>query len=344
MPGFVPTGALLTPRSSFAATRLDDGRVLVAGGTAPGGAGVLDAEVYDPAAGTWSAAGALTGVHVAPQLVATDRGAAVVGGDPGGVDVLLETWDAATNGWSAHVVEPSLAAADGVRRASDHLDVLCGTRGQPDPFGAARLVEVGLADGQVRPRPTPGYSRSHAFVTTLADGTLLACAGVGLAVGAGGAPVEYVARTSESQDPVTGAWTPTGRLAVPHLTVDRSGPYLVALGTDALLVAGGDQVDGRTDVVEHFSAATGRWMLRAPLPDARDGHAVVALGEETVLVIGGETADGVRADGYTYDVATDAWNATDAMTRPRTGHAAVALTDGSVLVVGGADGSCERLN
>ncbi|MEJ2863949.1 hypothetical protein [Actinomycetospora flava] len=62
---------------------------------------------------------------------------------------------------------------------------------------------------------TPDYDRAHAFVVALADGSVLACSGSGVAVGASGDLVEYLARTSELFEPVEEAWRPLGRLAVP---------------------------------------------------------------------------------------------------------------------------------
>lgn len=59
---FTATGAMVEPRNSATATRLTDGRVLVAGGASneKGGVSVASAELYDPATGTFSAVGSLT--------------------------------------------------------------------------------------------------------------------------------------------------------------------------------------------------------------------------------------------------------------------------------------------
>jgi hypothetical protein len=56
---FAPTGSLTTARDSYAATLLDSGRVLIAGGN--GVLGYLaSAELYDPVAGTFTTTGSMT--------------------------------------------------------------------------------------------------------------------------------------------------------------------------------------------------------------------------------------------------------------------------------------------
>jgi hypothetical protein len=56
------TGALATARTNHSATRLLDGRVLVAGGDA-GAGGLTTAELYDPGTGTWTTTGSLSTVR-----------------------------------------------------------------------------------------------------------------------------------------------------------------------------------------------------------------------------------------------------------------------------------------
>ena len=79
------TGAIGTSRSNHSATRLPDGRVLVAGGWTggPGSLNSIDtAEVYDPVTGAWSATGSMSTIrerHVAFLLAAGQ--VLVAGGD-----------------------------------------------------------------------------------------------------------------------------------------------------------------------------------------------------------------------------------------------------------------------
>jgi hypothetical protein len=57
---FTRTGDLMTGREGMTATRLVDGRVLVAGGSTDGNS-VASAEIFDPALGSWAATGSLEG-------------------------------------------------------------------------------------------------------------------------------------------------------------------------------------------------------------------------------------------------------------------------------------------
>jgi hypothetical protein len=54
-----PTGSLVTARYNHTGTLLQDGKVLVAGGTGGGAFGSARAELYDPASGTWISTGSL---------------------------------------------------------------------------------------------------------------------------------------------------------------------------------------------------------------------------------------------------------------------------------------------
>jgi hypothetical protein len=65
---FTPTGSMMTPRFSHTATLLPDGRVLIAGGDISCSLGApctlaTTGELYDPASGTFSAAGAMNTIQ-----------------------------------------------------------------------------------------------------------------------------------------------------------------------------------------------------------------------------------------------------------------------------------------
>jgi hypothetical protein len=61
---FNAVGAMVTARADFTATRLNDGRVLVAGGLDASGKATAKAELYDPATRTFAPTGSLKQARV----------------------------------------------------------------------------------------------------------------------------------------------------------------------------------------------------------------------------------------------------------------------------------------
>jgi hypothetical protein len=112
---FTPTGSMAVPRALHQATLLPDGRVLMSGGfgDSAGTPGPEHAEFYDPATGTFSAAGDLqAGRSLHTAILLTDGRVLAVGGvaSPGdrSAVALTELYDPATNAWSPG---PTLQAA-----------------------------------------------------------------------------------------------------------------------------------------------------------------------------------------------------------------------------------------
>jgi hypothetical protein len=120
---FTSTGSMATPRAMHTATLLRDGRVLVCGGfgqrigsitsfpsSATLDAVIPDAEIYDPAAGTWSSAGAMNHARAMQTAVLIPAGAAragahgdtvlVAGGHGSGTSLsAAEIFDPASKTW-----------------------------------------------------------------------------------------------------------------------------------------------------------------------------------------------------------------------------------------------------
>jgi len=98
------TGNMATNRSGFQeATRLADGRVLVAGGIASTGQVVANAEIYNPATGTWSPTGSLTTprYYFTMTLLNDGRVLAVSDGRSSGPGFgIAEIYNPATGAWS----------------------------------------------------------------------------------------------------------------------------------------------------------------------------------------------------------------------------------------------------
>ena len=97
------TGSLGTARSSHTATLLPSGKVLVAGGETDGGDVLSSAELYDPAAGTWTATGSMGTARELHTATLLPSGKVLVAG--GFLPVVsltsAELYDPATGTWTA---------------------------------------------------------------------------------------------------------------------------------------------------------------------------------------------------------------------------------------------------
>ena len=89
------------PRHSHAAILLGDGKVLVAGGHAPGDKPTDSAELYDPDAGTWTAIANMHAPREAIEAFPQPDGKVLVVGSSRGDPQSAELYDPATGTWTA---------------------------------------------------------------------------------------------------------------------------------------------------------------------------------------------------------------------------------------------------
>ena len=93
---------MTTAREVHTATLLPNGKVLVAGGY-NGGACLTSAELYDPASGTWGAAGSLTTARAYHTATLLPNGKVLVAGgnNGGGVLTNAELYNPLKGTWAA---------------------------------------------------------------------------------------------------------------------------------------------------------------------------------------------------------------------------------------------------
>jgi hypothetical protein len=259
---FSETGSLAYARVGHTASLLDDGRVLVVGGSGPDGMPPV-AEVYDPAAGTFEPAGepiVPRAGHTATVLA--DGRVLVVGGrdadDSGGPTTLTTTelWDPATGSFSAagELVEP---------RQSHTATLLEDGR----VLVVGGYIGAGYGTGSIGIRSEvleldPDLGRQHLS-------------------------------SAELWDPGTEAFTLTGSLGT-----GRARHTATLLDDGRVAVIGGVQIEesgGRvfvviTSSVEVWDAAAGAFSAATDLEEPRESHTAVAVEGVGVLVVGGSGA------------------------------------------------------
>lgn len=257
------TGSLAQARHHHSQTLLADGRVLVAGGfetTSTSCAGDASgtatdtAELYDPAAGTWSAAATLATprqLHTATRL--SDGRVLVTGGstvtDP---IASAEIYDAATDAWTSTGDLGLPRRTHTATRLPDGRVLVTG--GESGGMAVASCEIFDPATGTwtaAADMSTPRYLHT---ATLLATGRVLVSAGYG--VGA-------AARSSEEYDPSTDTWsTPTTMLA----RFDGSATLLL---DGRVLMAGGFLQDDPPGLA-----------TETYVPDPGCGNGLVEIGEE----------------------------------------------------------------
>jgi N-acetylneuraminic acid mutarotase len=95
-------GSLTTARAQHTATRLNDGRVLVAGGVDASGGALASTEIYDPATQSWSAGPSMSVARDLPSATLLADGRVLISGGANGNDLVgtAETYDPIANAWS----------------------------------------------------------------------------------------------------------------------------------------------------------------------------------------------------------------------------------------------------
>jgi hypothetical protein len=312
--GWTVTGDMVVARSGHTATLLNDGRVLVAGGSATTEQGTNSAELYDPATGTWSATGGMLSATSDQKAVRLDDGRVLVMTWSG----QCELYDPATGRWSdtGSMLQPRRSYA--VTAMADGRVLVSGGRNdaiEPDGMAPPELFDPvagtwGAAGTMVVPRA--GHT-----ATLLADGRVL-IAGGQVAEGTTENPMGVIS-AAELYDPVAGTWTATGSMSEP-----RSGHAAALVDGDRVLVAGGSVISGLTEL---YDVRTGTWQAGLKVEGWMNPTAI-ALGDGRALVIDAFGAIAI------YDPAAPTPGPT-ARSGHGTGATATLLANGKVLFAGG---------
>jgi N-acetylneuraminic acid mutarotase len=309
------TAALHTARRLHTVTLLADGRVLVAGGTGVGAQfpppGLAAAEVYDPAAGTWTGTGNLhvpRWGHSATLLpdgsVLVAGGSAVRSGQSLTALRSAERWDPHTGAWT------EVAAMTDAR--TGHPAVLLGNgkvlvAGGSVPTGRdadAALAFCELYDPAAdhwAPTGNLTAPRARHQAVPVSGTSVLVTGGTAPGPGGDGTFDPFARATAERYSQSTGTWT-----AAAAMPAGRELHRAVPLGSGKVLVAGG--TDGVRNAVGYesalvYDAAADSWTAVGGLAAGRWSFAAAALADHRVLVTGGVARTGLAAAGDTAELA-----------------------------------------
>ncbi len=317
---WLSTGGLALPRMLHTATRLDDGRVLVAGGFN------VTSELYDPVTRTWSATGNTLGTrryHTATKLM--DGQVLIAGGGESSTNATAELYSPVLGAWKPAGSLNEQRYHHAAVLLPDGKVLVAG--GAPSESNGGALASAELYDPATNTWSFTGglngARRDHAM-SLLPNGKVLVTGGIDAAEG--------LLSSAELYDPATGTWT-----LVAGMSTARVSHTATSLGDGKVLVVGGSERDpvGAASA-ELYDPATGTWSTTGGMTSPRRWHTANVLPDGRVLVAGGyHDYTGIQFGAELYDPATGTWSTTEAMRTDRYKHASVVLGDGTVLTLGG---------
>jgi hypothetical protein len=348
--GFKVTGSMAAWRNFHHAALLQDGRVLVTGGTDPHGAALSSAELYDPSARTFTSAGTMVdarGCHTATSL--QDGRVLIAGGFDGQTAVATaEIFDPAKGTFAA---TGNLAAARACQTATllkDGRVLIAGGVDNNGPLASAELFNP--ANGSFSSAGPMGTARVYHTATLLTDGRVLVAGGAD-ALSADLLNTFFNPISSgELFEPATGLFSATKS----DMTVARFAHTGTLLSTGKVLIAGGStngNIAGEFALAtaELFDPATGTFTATGSMSGTRTYHTATPLNDGTVLLAGGDPYNLLNLvpgifigsppsplnAAELFDPVSGTFTETGGLVTARENHTATLLNDGTVLVTGG---------
>jgi hypothetical protein len=321
-------------RTRHGAATLTDGRVLLVGGASLTPLFWANAEIFEPATGTFAPVGDLSAGRAESAVVALAGGGALALGGPTNVPTFdaatrIEEWDPAALAWSIRTNTLSNRSQMTATLLDGGAVLVVGgiATGGLATERDAELYEPGL--GSRSPAGEMARWRAGHTATRLANGTVLVAGGSDTVTG------DFVVGC-EVYDPATEAFALDANLV--HGRLQHAA---VALADGRVLLLGGDDATGPVATAEVYDPALGECAPAGDMVVPRTFARAVRLLDGTVLAAGGVDATGQPTDRLeVWDPNTNAWRqwATRLPSR-RTGHSLHVLPDGRVFLFGGDAGN-----
>src|SRR5712664_1422924 len=273
------------PRSNHISATLQDGRVVVAGGTVSGGGATNSAEIFDPVSGTWSsiAGGMVEARSGAAAALLQDGRVLIAGGESSGVaSTTLEIFDPVAGTFSAAGVMSSPRTKHAVAVLADGRVIIIGGSNGTAPVASTDILNP--VSGSVAAGPSLATPRSGHSATTLLDGRVLIVGGNSIVTNADSSTTTVDLTSAEIFDPTAGMFTTSASA----LATARAGHLAFLLPhNNNVLIVGGTSNGVSISSAELFMPWQGTFSATGSLSTARSNAAGSPMRQDGLLLVAG---------------------------------------------------------
>ncbi|RKH20762.1 kelch-like protein [Corallococcus sp. CA047B] len=336
-PGWKSVTSMQTRRTGHTATELQDGRVLVVGGSStgnnPGDSPTNTTELYTASANSWHPGPNLGTARVGHTATLLENGNVLVVGGRGPAGEALssaEIYNVDANQWTPATPIPLGARANHAAILLPSRKVLVAGGGNSELDGLDTAAIYDPNDDSWTNAGNMKVERNVLTLTLLDGGVVLAIGGFNR-YGA-----ETTAEVYDAKQPDAG-W----RLLGERMEDGRNGHASTLLPLGGILVTGSLEGSPGTvlKTVELFDPSSDSWTPQADMREARFLHTATALPSGEVLIAGGYSSPYAKPRASAEILRRDGgWELIAPMASARVSHTATWLESGSVLMIGGSDG------